>query len=404
MKKDYYEILGVSRSADKDEIKKAYRKLALKYHPDKNPDNKEAEEKFKEANEAYEVLSNDDKRRRYDQFGHAGVGSSAASGGGPGGFGGGGYADINDIFEMFTGGGRARGGGGSPFSGFEDIFGGGFSGGGGGGRRARSTGIHGTDLKIRLKLTLEEIAKGVEKTLKIKKQVVCSECNGTGSKSGKTETCQTCHGSGEVRQASKTMFGQFVNIVACPTCGGEGQVVKDRCTSCYGEGIKQGEVTVKINVPAGVQDGNYLTLQGQGNAGPRGGAPGDLIVIIEEKPHDQFKRNGDDIIYDLAVGFPDLVLGTKVDVPTLDGHVKLTVPAGTHPNTMLRIGGKGIGHLKGGGSGDLYVRVNVFVPKDVSGKDKEMLKELKKSSHISPNHGEQDHEKSIFEKAKDIFG
>lgn len=398
MKRDYYEILGVSRSADKDEIKKAYRKLALKYHPDKNPDNKEAEEKFKEANEAYEVLSNDDKRRRYDQFGHAGVGSSAASGGGPGGFGGGGYADINDIFEMFTGGGgRARGGGGSPFSGFEDIFGG-----GGAGRRARSTGIHGTDLKIRLKLTLEEIAKGVEKTLKIKKQVVCDQCNGTGSKSGKTETCPTCHGTGEVRQAQKTMFGQFANIVPCPICGGEGRVVKDRCTSCYGEGIKQGEVTVKINVPAGVQDGNYLTLQGQGNAGPRGGTPGNLIVVIEEKPHDQFKRNGDDIIYELVVGFPDLVMGTKVDVPTLDGHVKLTVPAGTPPNTMLRIGGKGIGHLKGGGSGDLYVRVNVFVPKDVSGKDKELLKELKKSPHISPNPGE--HEKSIFEKAKDIFG
>ncbi|MBN1928025.1 MAG: molecular chaperone DnaJ [Chlorobiaceae bacterium] len=400
MKRDYYEVLGVSRSADKDEIKKAYRKLALKYHPDKNPDNKEAEEKFKEVNEAYEVLSNDDKRRRYDQFGHAGVGSSAASGGGPGGFGGGGYADINDIFEMFTGGGRARAGG-SPFSGFEDIFGGGF--GGGAGRRSRSTGIHGTDLKIRLKLTLEEIAKGVEKTLKIKKQVVCQDCNGTGSKTGKTETCPTCHGSGEIRQASKTMFGQFVNIVPCPTCGGEGQVVKDRCTACYGEGIKQGEVTVKVNVPAGVQEGNYITLQGQGNAGPRGGTPGDLIVIIEEKPHEQFKRNGDDIIYDLAVGFPDLVMGTKVDVPTLDGHVKLTVPAGTQPNTMLRIGGKGIGHLKGGGTGDLYVRVNVYVPKDVSGKDRDLLKELRKSSHICPNSSDQEHEKSIFEKAKDIF-
>jgi len=400
MKRDYYEVLGVGRSADKDEIKKAYRKLALKYHPDKNPDNKEAEEQFKEVNEAYEVLSNDDKRRRYDQFGHAGVGSSAASSGGA--YGGAGYGDINDIFSAFNdmfSGGRTRGGG-SPFGGFEDVFGGGFS---GGGRRGRSAGIHGTDLKIRLKLTLEEIAKGVEKTLKIKKQVVCEQCNGTGSKSGKTETCPTCHGSGEVRQASKTMFGQFVNIAACPTCGGEGQVVKDRCTSCYGEGIKQGEVTVKINVPAGVQEGNYLTLQGQGNAGPRGGASGDLIVVIEEKPHDLFKRNGDDIIYDLSIGFPDLVMGTKIDVPTLDGHVKVTVPPGTQPNTMLRISGKGIGHLKGGGSGDMYVRVNVFVPRDVTGKDRDLLKELKKSSVITPNHGEQEHEKSIFERAKDIF-
>jgi molecular chaperone DnaJ len=405
MKRDYYEVLGVGRSADKDEIKKAYRKMALKYHPDKNPDNKDAEEHFKEVNEAYEVLSNDDKRRRYDQFGHAGVGSSAASSGGQPGAG---YGDFSDIFSAFNdmfgggagGGGRTRGGG-APF-GFEDVFSGGFS---GGNRRGRaSAGIHGTDLKIRLKLTLEEIAKGVEKTLKIKKQIACQECGGSGSKSGKAETCQTCHGTGEVRQASKTMFGQFVNIAPCPTCGGEGHVVKDRCTSCYGEGIKQGEVTVKINVPAGVQDGNYLTLRGQGNAGPRGGASGDLIVVLEEIPHELFKRNGDDIIYDLAVGFPDLVLGTKIDVPTLEGHIKLTIPPSTQPNTMLRIAGKGVGHLKGGGFGDQYVRVNVFVPKEVSGKDKEILKELKKSPEITPVVGESDSEKSFFERAKDIFG
>ncbi len=264
-------------------------------------------------------------------------------------------------------------------------------------------GIQGTDLKIRLKLTLEEIAKGVEKTLKIKKQVACKECNGSGSKSGKTETCQTCHGTGQVRQASKTMFGQFVNIAACPTCGGEGHVVKDRCPSCYGEGIKQGEVTVKVNVPAGVQEGNYLTLRGQGNAGPRGGASGDLIVIIEEIPHKVFKRNGDDVILELALGFPDLVLGTKIDVPTLDGEVKLTIPAGTQPNTMLRIAGKGVGHLKGGGSGDQYVRVNVHVPKDLAGKEKELLKELRKSSSITPLPGDPENEKSIFEKAKDLF-
>jgi len=308
MKKDYYEILGVGRSADKDEIKKAYRKLALKYHPDKNPDNKDAEDHFKEVNGAYEVLSNDDKRRRYDQFGHAGVDSSAASGGGAGGAYGAGGADFSDIFSAFN-----------------DMFSGG--GGGGGQRRSRaSAGIHGTDLKIRLKLSLEEIAKGVEKTLKIKKQVPCKECGGSGSKTGATETCPTCHGAGEVRQASKTMFGQFVNIAACPTCGGEGRIVKDRCTSCYGEGIKQGEVTVKVTVPAGVQDNNYLTLRGQGNSGPRGGAAGDLIVVIEEKPHEFFVRNGDDVIYSLAVSFPDIVLGTKVEVPTLDGAIKMTIP------------------------------------------------------------------------------
>ena len=395
MKRDYYEVLGISRTATKDEIKKAYRKLALQFHPDKNPDNKDAEERFKEVNEAYEVLSNDDKRRRFDQFGHAGVGSSAASEGGAGQ-----YSDFGDIFSAFNdmfSGGRQRGGG-APF-GFEDVFGGGQ----GGGRRGRSAGIHGTDLKIRLKLTLEEIAKGVEKTLKIKKQIACAECGGSGSKSGKTEVCQTCHGAGEVRQASKTMFGQFVNIAVCPTCGGEGHVVKDRCTSCYGEGIKQGEVTVKVNVPSGVQDSNYLTLRGQGNAGPRGGASGDLIVVIEEIQHEFFKRNGDDVIFDLAVGFPDLVLGTKVDVPTLDGSIKLTIPAATQPNTMLRIAGKGIGHLKGNGAGDQYVRVNVFVPKEVSGKDKDLLKELRKSPEISPVHGDPENEKSIFEKAKDLF-
>ncbi len=396
MKREYYEVLGVSKTATKDEIKKAYRKLALQFHPDKNPDNKDAEEHFKEVNEAYEVLSNDDKRRRYDQFGHAGVGSSAASGGG-GQYAGG--ADINDIFsafnDMFTGG-RSRGGG-SPF-GFEEAFGGGNA------RRGRAqAGIHGTDLKIRLKLTLEEIAKGVEKTLKIKKQVTCKECNGSGSKSGATEVCQTCHGSGEVRQVSKTMFGQFVNIAACPTCGGEGRIIKERCPSCYGEGIKLGEVTVKVTVPSGIENGNYLTLRGQGNAGPRGGTAGDLIVVLEEIPHEIFSRQGNDVIYTLAVSFPDLVLGTKVDVPTLDGAVKLTIPPSTQPETMLRIPGHGIGHIKGSGRGDQYVKVNVFVPKDLSHQDKELLKEMKKSSGISPTaHNDKD-AKSFFEKARDIF-
>ena len=257
--------------------------------------------------------------------------------------------------------------------------------------------------QIRLKLTLEEIAKGVEKTLKIKKQVTCKECNGSGSKSGATEICQTCHGSGEVKQVSKTMFGQFVNIAACPTCGGEGRIIKERCPSCYGEGIKLGEVTVKVTVPSGVENGNYLTLRGQGNAGPRGGAAGDLIVVLEEIPHELFSRKGNDVIYTLAVSFPDLVLGTKVDVPTLDGAVKLTIPPATQPETMLRIPGHGIGHLKGSGRGDQYVKVNVYVPKDISHQDKELLKEMKKSPGISPSaHNDKD-AKSFFEKARDIF-
>ncbi|TNJ37275.1 molecular chaperone DnaJ [Prosthecochloris vibrioformis] len=397
MKRDYYEVLGVGKSASKDEIKKAYRKLAMKYHPDRNPDNKEAEEHFKEANEAYEVLSNEDKRRRYDQFGHAGVGGAA---GGQGGAYGGGVGDFGDIFsafnDIFGGSGGARGGG-SPF-GFEDMFSG-----GGRGRRPRSQGVQGSDLKIRLKLTLEEIAKGVEKTIKIKKQVPCEVCHGSGSKTGQMETCPTCQGTGEVRQASKTMFGQFVNIAACPTCGGEGQIVKDRCTSCHGEGIKQGETTVKVSIPAGVEDGNYLTLRGQGNAGPRGGASGNLIVIIEVIEHKIFTRRGDDIVFNLSLSYPDLVLGTKVDVPTLDGKVKLTVPPATQPNTLLRISGKGIGHLNAPGAGDHLVRVNVYVPRDLSGKDKELLRELNKSSHLVPDE-QAGHEKSIFEKARDIFG
>ena len=296
---------------------------------------------------------------------------------------------------MFSGG-KTRAGG-APF-GFEEVFG------GGGGRKGRaSSGIPGTDLKIRLKLTLEEIAKGVEKTLKIKKQVICQECKGSGSKSGATENCQTCHGTGEVRQASKTMFGQFVNIAACPTCGGEGRIIKDRCTSCYGEGIKLGEVTVKVNVPSGVEDGNYLTLRGQGNAGPRGGAAGDLLVVIEEIAHELFTRHGDDVVYSLAVSFPDLVLGTKVEVPTLDGAVKLTIPPSTQPETMLRIAGHGIGHLRGSSRGDQYVKVNVFVPKDLSHQDKELLKELKKSSGISPSAHNDKNSKGFFEKARDIF-
>ena len=395
MNRDYYEVLGLSRSASKDEIKKAYRKLAMKYHPDKNPDNGEAEEHFKEVNEAYEVLSNDDKRRRYDQFGHAGVGSSASSQSGAYGAGTGDFGDIFSAFnDMFGGGGRS--GGGSPF-GFEDVF-------GGGTRRSRSSaGIRGSDLKIRLKLTLEEIAKGVEKTLKIRKQIPCEVCGGTGSKTGNLETCPTCQGTGEVRQASKTMFGQFVNITTCPTCGGEGKVVKDRCTSCHGDGIKQGETTVKVNIPAGVEDGNYLTLRGQGNAGPRGGSSGDLIVVVEEITHKLFVRRGDDVIYNLPVSYADMVLGTKVEVPTLEGRVKLTVPPGTQPNTMLRISGKGIGHLKSPGRGDHLVRVNVYIPKDLSHRDKELLKEMKRSDYLVPDE-KTDHEKSFFEKARDIFG
>ncbi|ACF14281.1 chaperone protein DnaJ [Chloroherpeton thalassium ATCC 35110] len=396
-KRDFYEVLGVSRSASADELKKAYRKLAIKYHPDKNPNDKEAENKFKEINEAYEVLSNEEKRARYDRFGHAGVGTSAASdGSNP-------YAgrgDFNDIFSAFS----DMFGGSAGFSaGADSPFGEAF----GGSRRRRSPGIPGSDLKIKLKLTLEEIANGVEKTLKIKKLKTCQTCNGTGSKNGKMEPCTHCNGTGEVRQVSRTMFGQFVNITTCPHCNGEGQVVKDKCPDCHGEGRVQGDATVKVTIPAGVSEGNYIPLRGQGNAGIRGGDAGDLLVIIEEAPHKYFERHEDDVLYKLKVSYPDMVLGTRVRIPTLDGEDELEIPAGTPSGEIMKLYGKGIGHLNGYGRGDLLVKVDVFVPTHVSAKEKELLHELHKHENVSPKnlqHSDEKEEKSFFERAKEIFG
>jgi molecular chaperone DnaJ len=387
-KRDYYEVLGVARSASGDDLKKAYRKLAMQYHPDRNPNNKEAEEKFKEINEAYEVLSSDDKRRRYDQFGHAGVGSSAASeGGNP--FGGGGQ-NMNDIFSQFSDLFGGMGGfGGSPF---EE-----------GRRRSRQRGVPGSDLKIRLKLTLEEIATGVEKTLKIKKMKSCDACNGSGSKNGQYDTCPTCNGSGEVRQVSRTMFGQFVNITTCPTCSGEGRIVRDKCTVCNGEGRVQGDSTIKVSIPAGVMEGNYIPLKGQGNAGVRGGASGDLLVVIEEEAHEHFVREDDDIVYDLHIGFADAVLGAKVDVPTLDGSASVDIPPGSSSGKIIRLKEKGIKHLNGYGRGDELVRLNIYVPSSVSGADKEILKQMRQSTTMNPN-GKKNDKSSKFDKVKDIFG
>ncbi|MBC8043840.1 MAG: molecular chaperone DnaJ [Rhizobacter sp.] len=395
-KQDYYDILGVGRTASTDDLKKAYRKLAMQHHPDKNAGNKAAEEKFKDISEAYEVLSDDNKRRRYDQFGHAGVGTSAASeGGNP-------YAgrsgDVNDIFSAFSDlfGTGAGGFGGSPF---DDATGTGASGGRTRGTRRR--GMPGSDMKIKLKLTLEEIAVGVEKTLKVKKIKTCETCSGSGSKNGEYETCKTCSGSGEVRQVSKTMFGQFVNISACPTCGGDGRVVKNKCETCNGDGRVAGEATIKVNIPAGVSEGNYIPLKGQGNAGQRGGPAGDLLVVIEEAAHKYFTRHGDDIIYDLQLSFPDAVLGTKSEVPTLGGSALVEIIPGTPSGKIIRLQGKGLGHLNSYGKGDLLVRMNLYVPARVSGHDREMLRELQKSENMSPR---KTGDKNFFEKAKDIFG
>jgi molecular chaperone DnaJ len=356
-KKDYYEVLGVNRNVSKDELKKAYRKLALKYHPDRNPDDKSAEEKFKEAAEAYEVLNDDDKRAKYDRFGHDGL-----RGGGQAGF-----TDINDIFSHFS----------DIFGGFSmfdnDIFGGG----GRTGRRRSHTGMPGSDLKITIKLTLEEIAEGVSKKLKVKKLVKCDDCKGTGAEAGTSiKSCPVCHGSGEVRQVTRSVFGQFVNITTCSNCNGEGTVVDTPCKKCMGDGRILNEATVTINIPAGVSSGSYMTMSGEGNVGKRGGPAGDLLVIFEELEHEHFHRDGDDILYDLLLTYPEVVLGTEIEVPTLGGKAMLKIEGGTPAGKLLKMKDKGIKHLNHSGRGDQIVRVNVYIPKKLSPEEKELLQKL----------------------------
>ena len=352
-KRDYYEVLGVSRSASATEIKKAYRKLALQYHPDKNPGDKEAEEKFKEAAEAYDVLSNDDKRRRYDQYGHAGVG------GGAGGFGGG--MSMEDIFSHFG-----------------DIFGnfggfGGFSGFGGGGGRARRVN-RGSNLRVKVKLTLEEIATGVEKKIKVKKYVACSHCHGSGAKDGTSyTTCSTCNGSGQVTRVQNTILGQMQTTSTCPACEGEGKIIKEKCSHCNGEGVQLSEEVIQLNIPAGVAEGMQLSLSGQGNAARRGGINGDLIVLIEEQEHPQLVRDGNDLLYNVFVSFPEAVLGDSAEIPTLEGKVKVKVEPGTQPGKILRLRGKGLPDVNGYGKGDLLVKVNVWIPKTLSKEDKKIV-------------------------------
>lgn len=367
-KRDYYEVLGVDRNASKDDLKKAYRKLAMQFHPDRNPNNKEAEEKFKEAAEAYEVLSDDEKKARYDRFGHEGMKSS--------GYGSPGFTDINDIFSHFS----------DIFSGgsiFDDFFGGNTR---GRGQRRRTTGTPGSDLRVTLKLTLEEIAKGVVKKIKIKKHVKCEHCSGSGAEAGtSTKTCPACQGSGEVKTVSRSVFGQFVNITTCSNCNGEGTVVDKPCRKCSGDGRVQEEVTVKINVPAGVHEGSYMTMRGEGNSGKRNGASGDVIVIFQEIAHELFKREEDDIIYDLFISYPEAVLGADVEVPTLNGKARLKIDPGTHSGKLLKMRDKGIKHLNSSGFGDQIVRVNIDVPRKVNSREKELLKELSDQPNVKGN-------------------
>jgi molecular chaperone DnaJ len=381
-KRDYYEVLGLGRDAAEDDIKKAYRKLALQYHPDKNPGNKDAEEKFKEATEAYEVLKDPQKRSTYDRYGHAGLG-------GAGGFGGYDFGsfDLGDALRAFM---RDFGGFGSVF---DDFF--------GTTSRTRRGSPKGQDMQVRLKLSLEEIATGVEKKIKIKRLQKCEECGGSGAAQGTSrKTCPQCQGAGQVRRVSRSLFGQFVNVTTCDQCNGEGMVVDKPCPVCRGEGRENGTSTITVKIPAGVTSGNYIQLRGAGNAGPRGGPPGDVIVIIQEQDHPVFKRHGDDIIHDTMISFTQAALGIEINIPTLDGDTSLKIPPGTQSGKVFRLRGKGIPRLQGYGKGDEFVRVLVWVPTRLSSEEKNLLKELGSKENMQPPKGD----KGFFEKLKQTLG
>ena len=385
-KRDYYEVLGVERNADADTIKKAYRKAAIKYHPDKNPGDKQAEEKFKEAAEAYDVLSNPDKRARYDQFGHAGM--NGAAGGGAGGFGGfGGGFSMEDIFSQFG-----------------DIFGGGFGNMGGfetAGGRSRRRQRRGSDLRIKVKLTLAEIATGVTKTLKIPTLVKDTHCNGTGAKDGTAfSTCPTCGGSGTVLRQQQTLFGLSQSAVECPQCKGEGKIINEKCTFCQGEGVIREDRTVTFTIPAGVADGQTLTVKGQGNAAIHGGVNGDLLVVIEEIKNPELIRDGNDVIYNLMLDIPTAALGGSVEVPTITGRARLKIPAGTQPGKVLRLRGKGLPSTDGYGTGDELINVMVYIPETLNDDEKKAIESLQGKPNMTPTQSTKDR---IFSKLRHIF-
>ena len=384
-KRDYYEVLGVDKSASADDIKKAYRKMAIKYHPDKNPGDKEAEEKFKEAAEAYSVLSDADKKARYDQFGHSGV-----EGAGPdfsGGFG-----NLNDILNDLFGG--AFGGG---FGGF-----GGFGGGFGGGQRQQKV-YRGRDIRVRVKLTLEEIAKGVEKEISIEKNVPCSDCSGKGARnSSDIKTCPACKGTGQVQRVVNSFLGQTVTYSTCQQCAGEGKIISNPCHTCNGTGLVRKRETIKVKIPAGVEAGMQLTLQGEGHAAKNNGINGDLLVVIEEYEHPDLKREGNNLYYTKVVSVVDAMLGAEVNIPCLDGDYKIKVEPGTQSGEVVRLRGRGLPSVNGyGGTGDLYVKIAVWIPKKLNKEEKAIIESLREKESFKPNPSKED--KSFFDRLKDLF-
>jgi molecular chaperone DnaJ len=380
--KDYYQILGVSRNATEEEIKKAYRKLAFQYHPDRNPDNKEAEEKFKEISEAYQVLSDPQKRAIYDQYGEEGLKG--------GGFGSATDFDLSEALRVFMEG----------FGGFNDFFGG-F---GSGSSRRRERRKRGSDLQITLELSYEEIATGVKKSLKLKKYVPCPDCNSSGAASGsRPVTCPQCKGTGEIRQVSQTFFGQFVNVSTCPRCEGTGEVISNPCKTCNGYGIVRGEEMVDVEIPAGISEGQILRVNGKGNAGPQNGYPGDLHIKIKEKEHPYFERDGMNLYYRMYVSIPQIILGDEVEIPTLEGSAQIKIPAGTNPDHIFKLKGKGLPALDSYGRGDILVEMVLHVPKNLTLEEKELIEKLKQSPNFIPPAKNAKRKKSFYQKVKDAF-
>jgi molecular chaperone DnaJ len=386
-KRDYYEVLGVGKQASADEIKKAYRKIAMQHHPDRNPGDKTAEDKFKEAAEAYEVLSSPDKKAQYDRFGHSmGNAGRPSGGGGQGGFGG---MNMDDIFSNFG-----------------DIFGDGFGGGGGRGGRRQGGGTRGANLRVKLKMNFSEIAHGANKKIKVKKYVSCQPCGGNGAKDKSSiKTCGTCGGSGQVRRVQNTFLGQMQTVTTCPTCNGDGTSISAKCTSCKGEGRVYGEETISLDIPAGVQDGMQLSMSGNGNMGERGGPAGDLLILIEEEKHPQLMRRDLDVIFPLFVTFPDVVLGTQVEVPTIDGRAKIKIPAGTQSGKIFRLKGKGFPAFQSYEKGDQLVEINTWSPQTLTKEEREMLEKLQNSPNFKPaeDAASEKDDKGFFDKIKDAF-